>query len=195
MTTPQLVVPEPEPEHDWTERIRDGDEAAFEAMFHAYYGPLCDFVDGHVRDPAATEELVQDVFLQLWARRSEWDVRGSLRAYLYGAARNRALNHLKRRGLERRWSVVAERQHELVPHGQGPRSPEDDLRSREISTAVERVIERLPERARLAATLRWQHQLSYAEIADVMGISAKGVENQLGRAAKILRKSLSHLLF
>jgi RNA polymerase sigma-70 factor, ECF subfamily len=181
------------PEHEWSERIRDGDEAAFEAAFHLYYGPLCDFVERHVRDPQATEEIVQEVFLRVWTRRGELAVRESLRAYLYGAARNRALSHLKRRGVERRWAEAAERQPELAVLGSAPPSPDDELRSREIAAAVQNAIERLPERARLVAALRWQHQLSHAEIAEAMGITVKGVENQLGRAARALRKSLSHL--
>src|SRR2546423_12743163 len=64
-------------------RIRAGDEAACEVLFRAYHVPLWRFAYGYVHSREVAEELVQDVFCTLWGERSTWDVRVSVRAWLY----------------------------------------------------------------------------------------------------------------
>jgi RNA polymerase sigma-70 factor, ECF subfamily len=178
-----------EAEH-WPARIRAGDEAAFEAMFRTYYEPLCAFVNGYLRSLAIAEEVVQDVFYQLWKNREKWQVNDSVRAYLFGAARNQALDRLKHQRVVDRWREQALREADISGPA-SPATPDRELENRELGAAIDAAMESLPERARLAATLRWRHQLSYAEIAEVMGITTKGVENQLGRVAKTLRATLA----
>jgi len=174
----------------WYGAMRAGDERAFEALFHAHYAPLCRFLREYLRSPAVIEELVQDLFLRLWRDRARLPVRGSVRAYLYVSARNSALNHLRHerfvRRLQSRWAA-GDREPSLEP---GARTPEGEAAAHELAGAIRSAIQSLPERARLAATLRWEHQLSYAEIAEIMEISVKGVENQLGRIMKALRPAL-----
>src|SRR5215216_5650542 len=81
---------------EWVERIRAGDEPAFEALFRALAPGLCALVTRYVGARAVAEEIVQDLFLELWTRRSELSIDQSIAAYLFTAARNRALNHRKR---------------------------------------------------------------------------------------------------
>ena len=175
---------------DTVRLVRGADRAAFERMFRAHYVPLCDFVDRYVRSRETAEELVQDVFFNVWTSRDRWEVRDSIKAYLYGAARNRALNHLRHERTARRWEerVVAEDATSTVRPS--PSNSLDRLESDEAAATLRRAIAALPERARAVVILRWQHQLSYAEIAGAMGISVKGVENQLARAMKALREGL-----
>jgi len=180
-------LPPPREDRERAERIRRGDAGAFEALFREHHPGLCRFAEGYVRDPAVAEELVQDVFFELWRGRAGWELRTTLRAYLYGAVRNRALNHLKRAGRERGW--LARLRGEGDPADPSP-SPERAAAESEAAAAVARAIARLPARARMVVELRWQHGLRHGEIAEVMGISVKGVENQLGRALKALRGML-----
>ena len=81
------------------ERLRADESSALEALFREYYGPLCAFVSRYTTSDVA-EELVQETFLQLWKDRANLRIHSSLRAYLYASARNRALNHLERQGVE-----------------------------------------------------------------------------------------------
>ena len=81
-----------------------GDERALETLFQSHYASLCEFAVRYVREEALAEEIVQDLFADLWARRAEWRVRGPVRAYLFGAVRNRALNVRKRQATERDWA-------------------------------------------------------------------------------------------
>jgi RNA polymerase sigma-70 factor (ECF subfamily) len=167
--------------------VRDGDQRAFEEIFRAHYGALCGFARRHVGEDGTAEELVQDVFAAVWAKREGWTITSSVRSYLFAAVRNRALNQRARESRERDWLQSELGAIELFPavlDAIDEQDTEDRLR------AVNSAIESLPERCRLVMHLRWRDQLSYAEIAEVMGISVKGVENQLARGLKRLRDGL-----
>ena len=171
---------------DLARRIRDGDPAALETLFHEHYAALCRFANRYLHDRAAAEDLVQDVFTSIWAGRLRFDVRGSLRAYPFAAVRNRALNLRKHQLVERDWE-----RDEAIPdvralHRAPPR-PDDLLDDVERRNRLRAALEALPERCRLVMQLRWEEQLSHAEIADVLGISVKGVERQLSRGLQFLR--------
>jgi RNA polymerase sigma-70 factor (ECF subfamily) len=179
-------------------RVRVGDQRAFESIFRRYYAAIVAFANRYVDDRPLAEELVQDLFTQLWVDRARWEVKGSVASYLFAAARNRALNHRKRRALERDWSdsesVAAQDDAvDLEWAGRFPVDPHTLLESAELQGQLDRAIAALPERCRLVMHLRWREQLSYAEIAEVMAISVKGVENQLGRGLKALRELLPSL--
>jgi RNA polymerase sigma-70 factor (ECF subfamily) len=173
-------------DEDAIARIRAGEDAAFEALFREYHAPLCRFAYSILRSRHLAEEVVQEVFLALWSRRASWHVDGTVRSYLYGAARNRALNHLKRARIEQKWR-------EATPPPPADHTAPDPSESSEVSALVQGAIAGLPERCRLVMTLRWQHQLKHVEIAEALGISIKGVENQLRRGLDLLRRSLPQL--
>ena len=170
------------------DRIRHGDYAGFEALYRAHYKGLFAFVLHYVRVPETAEELVQDLFLKLWQQRKDWDSGGNVKAYLYAAARNNALKHLRHRKVERWWQREAKREGEAVAE-----SPEATLRCKEVAEAVQRAIEEMPERRRLVFTLSRYHHLSYAEIATALDLSVNTVENQMVRALKHLRLRLNAL--
>jgi len=78
----------------WKEIVRD-DKKALESLFRKYFAPLCRFTDSFVENPMTAEELVADIFLSIWTKRKELLIHTSVRAYLFAAARNTALNHLR----------------------------------------------------------------------------------------------------
>ena len=178
-------------------RVRVGDAQAFETLFRAYYPALCDFVYRYVRSRAESEELVHDVFTRIWERRLEWRVHGELRTYLFGAARNRAFNALKRLVVDRRWRDGARQ--EAVrgdvgwATGSALNGAEERLEAEEVDAAIDRTLDGLSDRCRLAVTLRWRRQLSYAEIAEAMGISIKTVEIYITRGTKAARAAYAEM--
>jgi RNA polymerase sigma-70 factor (ECF subfamily) len=174
---------------DLVARVRAGDASAFETLFRAHYGPLCGFAERYVGSGAVAEELVQDLFTDLWARRAAWAPQTSVRAYLFAAVRNRALNRRKRDALERDWTA-RESTAEVHTLHQTPLAADSAMERDELLARLEAAIESLPERCRLVMRLRWREGLGYAEIAHIMGISTKGVENQLARGLKALRELL-----
>jgi RNA polymerase sigma-70 factor (ECF subfamily) len=175
-------------------RIRAGDTEAFKQLFMTYYDPLCAFVAGYVGSAAVAEEQVQDVLLWVWDQRADWLVRSSVQHYLYGAARNRALNWLRRQRMIDRWEVSAAADLQIAGVGQGPAGSEDALAEREFDSHLAAAVARLPERRRQAFALRWQQGMSYADIAQVMGITTKGVEKLIALAFAALRAELRGLL-
>jgi RNA polymerase sigma-70 factor (ECF subfamily) len=174
-------------------RIRVADEGAFESLFLAYYARLCDFVQSYMRSPDSAEELVQTVFLRIWQHRATWEPTTGVRAYLFAACRNQALGALKHERVVAR--VVRRATHEETALGiAAPRmGPDEELQASELTAVLREAVNKLPERRRIVVVLRWQQQMSYAEIAGVLGISVKTVEVQMGRALAFFRRQLAHL--
>lgn len=172
-------------------RIQEGDRAAFEALFRIYYEDLCDFVESQVGASEVAEDLVQNVLLNVWRRRREWELKTTLRAYLFGAARNESIKHRKKRKVWRRW-----RQEEKTAPEDAPDepSPVEDVEYREVKRAMRDGVSKLPERRREVYMLSRHHGLTYEEIAAVMGISSKTVDNQMVEALKFLREHLRSFL-
>ncbi len=167
-------------------RIRQGDKEAFEALFRTHYEALCRFAARYVDPIETTEDLVQDVFFDLWRRRRTWGPEQSARAFLYGAVRNQALKH-------QRWSRVREgmQGHEALREVACYDDPARTVQDRERLRAAQQVISALPPRRRSVFLLSRRHGLTYAEIATALDISVKTVEAQMGRALKSLREHFS----
>jgi len=167
-------------------RVTEGDEAAFERIFRTYYARLVSFAYTKVESLALAEEMVQEVFLQIWTRRGEWVVERSLAAYLFRAVRNRVLN--ARRSLRLEKSYAAETAPEIEV--ETPERSDGRLDDAEIGAALAHALAILPERPRQVFLLSRRQGLSYAEIGDVLGIAVKTVEMHMGRALAQLRISL-----
>ena len=175
-------------EAEWVRNIRDGDGKAFEQLFRSYCQPLIQFVGRYVRDIQTAENLVQDLFLSVWGNRAQLDPTLSVKSYLYTAAKNRALKHL------RHGDVVRRSTEDETPRFPGPKTPEDELQGKEISTAIHRAVEALPEKTRICFSMNRFDHLTYTEIAEIQGVSVKTVETQMGHALRFLRERLAHLL-
>jgi RNA polymerase sigma-70 factor (ECF subfamily) len=144
-------------------------------------------VESQVGAACVAEDLVQNVLMNLWRRRQEWEPRTSLRAYLFGAARNEFLQYRAHRQVRDRWAE--EEQERDDPPPPLP-SPSESVEHRELQREMKKCIAELPERRRQVYVLSRQHGLTYKEIATVMDISPKTVDNQMVEALKFLRKRL-----
>ncbi len=167
-------------------RIRSGDEGALASVFREHYAALASFTLRFVDSRDVSEELVQDLFLSLWARRDQLTDVESFRTYLFRAMRNRALNHLRRKRLERKW----EQENYLPSEPSTPGRTDDETTGKEVAVALERAIAKLPPRCREVFLLSREGGMTYAEIGVSLGISVKTVETQMGRALKSLRQAL-----
>jgi len=164
------------------------DIAAFEAVFRTHYAPLCDFVYGYVRSRAVAQELVQDLFLRLWERAPTPAVTLAT-SYLYAAARNRAVGHLRRERVAAAWANDPASVTQAAPA-----AADEPLREHELREAIDRAVAALPERCRLVFTLSRYRRLSNADIARMLCISVNTVEQQMWRALKTLRVKLAPYL-
>jgi RNA polymerase sigma-70 factor, ECF subfamily len=176
----------------WMERLGASDPRALELLFQAMYVPLCAFAQSFVRSTPAAEDVVSETFLKLWTHRDRIRVRGAVRSYLYTAVRNTAINQVNRQRREARF--VEEYPLNLEELQSTTRNDaEERLHLDELSARVKEAISLLPPRAQQTYILYYQHEMSYAEIARVMGVSVKTVENQLARALRILWARLEDL--
>lgn len=166
-------------------RIQASDHTAFEALFRAYHPSMCSFAARMVSSSEIAEDLVQEVFLYIWRHRESVQMRMSPRVYLYSALRHAALRYLRHERVEKRHTAET-----ISIFDRPPRSTDARLLSAETLSLVRAAISRLPERCRLVYTLHREQGLSYAEVAEVMEISPKTVDVQMGRALKSLRRAL-----
>jgi RNA polymerase sigma-70 factor, ECF subfamily len=163
--------------------LRTGSRAAFDAIFRAHYAPLFAVARRMLTDPGSAEDVVQDVMLELWRRRETLAIETTLRSYLFRATRNRALNRIRHEQVARRAEPLLARN----------RAVEADRRvhEQELARAVRSAVAELPARCREVFELSRVHGLKYAEIADVMSISIKTVEAQMGKALRLMRERLA----
>jgi RNA polymerase sigma-70 factor (ECF subfamily) len=167
------------------------DPSAFDEISRRHGTRLKTVAERVVRCSETAAEVVQDVLLRVWRDRASIEIRGHLGGYLARAVRNRALDLHKRHRLESRWleretAAVGQVERERI---QAPLlgAPEDrEDREERLALAVDR----LPGKRREVILLRWRDDLSYADIARRLGISAKTVETQINRGLRALRASL-----
>jgi RNA polymerase sigma-70 factor, ECF subfamily len=175
-------------------RIRAGDQVAYEALFRTHYDALWRFAYQQVGSAEVAREIVQDVFFALWRKRDEWEVASSVTGWLYGAVRHHALRHRRNERTIVRLTdraaraAIADSPESAgddalgVAMGAGARDAHAALEERELDEAVERAVAALPERRRLAMTLRWKHDLPAPEIASLLGTTPQAVRHLLMRA-------------
>ncbi|MFC1492335.1 RNA polymerase sigma factor [candidate division KSB1 bacterium] len=175
-------------EADWIKKIRKNDSRVFEKLVGKYFEPLYRFAWRYVKDQQNAEDIVQDVFLKTWLNRKNLDPSLSISPYLYRAVRNNSLNFL--RGEKNNLYNIDE----INITGFSAKNPEEEFIEKDRNQAINSAIEELPEKCRIIFLMKKHDGLSYSEIADILNISQKTVENQIGRAFKILRRNLTEIL-
>ncbi|PKP19865.1 MAG: RNA polymerase sigma-70 factor [Bacteroidetes bacterium HGW-Bacteroidetes-21] len=171
------------------ERIRQGDQQAFESVFKTYYKYLCAYANQLLTDRDLSEEIVQDLFFQLWQKRNTFDIQTSLKSYLFRATHNSCLNYFKH--LKVRDSYT---QHVLNEKQRIEDSYEEMGNLSELQAAITNAVDKLPpERKKVFMMIRYEER-KYKEVAEILGISVKTVENQMGKAMQFLREALKDFL-
>lgn len=170
----------------WSARIRDSDEAAFQALFEATYPSLHRYAQSLTKNTVLAQDAVQEAFLRIWRRRATLDPSRSLRALLYLAVRNLVFN--EERTLLQRKKLLA-----TMDPPAAPSRPDEHSHVEMLEAHMRRWIRALPQRRREAFQLSRYDGLSYQEIAHVMGLSVKTVERHIQLALRELRDRLRAL--
>ena len=183
------MSPLPEiPETDLLARIRAGDRAAFERLFRTWYPRLADWAFRLLESRDAAEDAVQEVFVAIWQGRERLPEAQSIAAYLHRAVRNRALNQLRQQKTAGRW-IAAQDSEPMISA-----EVESGLVDRELDAAYRAALAELAPRGREVFVLSRERGLTYAQIAETLGISVKTVETLMGRAIAALRARLADKL-
>jgi RNA polymerase sigma-70 factor (ECF subfamily) len=169
------------------QRVINDDYSAFEKIFHSSYRSLCYYSSQLVVCRQTAEEIVDDVFCNLWRNRKKIQVSCSFRAYLIRSIRNRSLDSLRKTKGVRVY---------VLDHAQSVEckqsSASDSMIYEELSRHIDQAIENLPEQCRLIFRLSREHDLSYKDIAQKLNISVKTVDTQIGRALRFIRTRIAH---
>ncbi|MCC5905297.1 MAG: RNA polymerase sigma-70 factor [Balneolaceae bacterium] len=172
-------------EKELIEKIRKGDEEVFGELFRTWYSDLCLFANQYVGSADLSRDVVQEVFIRIWDNRENFNINSSVKAYLYKAVKNQAISQLRKTKPSTDISEALNTKSDLY-------EMEEILSYRDepLTNQIWKEVRELPERKRTIFTLYRKHGLSYKEIAEVMGITRKTVENQMGRALLFLRERL-----
>lgn len=165
------------------------DEKVFEEVFKTHFKALHSYAYTILKDDAIAEEMVQNVFFKLWEKKEQLDIQTSLKAYLYKAVYHESLNYLKHQKVKSVHQAYAMHSTDHTSN-----LAEKKLLQGELENKLQMAMNDLPEQCRTIFQLSRFEELKYREIADTLGLSIKTVENQMGKALKILRSKLVEFL-
>jgi len=160
-------------------------ERALNTLFQTHASELVRYATSLVRTRALAEEVVQDAFFTLWTHRESLQARGNLRAYLFGIVRHRSVDLVRRDRVEERVTERFDLPSAVPAH--------EDAESADLDRRVRASMQALSPRVREVITLRLRDELTYAEIAEILGVSVKTIEAQMSSALRRLRTDLADL--
>ena len=163
-----------------------------------YYDSAERFAYALTRSRHTAEDITQDVFARVWERRGHLDPTKSIKTYLLTAIRHHALDYLKHANATQRLEARVAQEYVTAPEEQMGASPEDELLERLAATArkeaegaLVRAIAELPEQRRTVLALRFDQQLGFRAIGDILGMSDKAAQQLVIRTIAELKRKLS----
>ena len=189
----------PDPDAVLMLRVKRGDRAAFAELVEKYKQPVMNLVYRTLHDENEAEDLAQNVFLQVYKSARRYESRAKFSTWLFTIARNLCLNEIRRRSRHPADSI--EESH--AEHEDQPRQQFEDKRSLappeillhgELAQKIEEALAALPENQRTAILLCRQEELSYEEIAEVLGCSLSATKSLIHRGRETLKKILKPYL-
>ena len=168
--------------------LREGDGEAFVEIYRRNWRMMYNVAFKRLRDEKQCEDLVQNVFTDLWERRGETDIE-NLSAYLHTAVRFQVIKHSTR--MPGASPLADSLESTLI----SPLRSEDPLIEKEILEIVKLWIAALPEKRREIFLMYYTEELSSSRIAEMLGVSQKTVQNQIATATNSIRDQLSKILF
>lgn len=165
--------------------IRQDDAGAFEAVYNKYAAQLFHAAHAILKDREACEDIIQELFTDLWIRRQHLNVH-NLKAYLFTATRNNVLMTIRSGKIK----IDISELEQLV----GQSTASDGITEKELQRSIDRNVAQLPQKCRTIFILSREEKLSHKEIASQLNISYKTVENQMTIALKRLKSSLGDFM-
>lgn len=154
----------------------------FEQLFKEHYSSLVNYAFRMVKDKDTAEDLCQQVFVSLWEKRETIEIEGNIKSYLLRSTHNACLNHFKHQ-------KVVEQHQQSVDQVEEADS-RDILEAEELRSKIGASVKKLPTQCRKVFLMSRLQGKKYAQIAEELEISIKTVENQMGKALKLLRSDL-----
>ena len=182
---------------DLMARIAKGDDSAFEILVNRHQVSILNLIYRFIGDRTQAKDLAQEVFIRVWQSAKSYEPKAKFTTWLYRITANLCFNELKS-ARRRRWFQFHRSNEDNEgsieeTFSDGSPTAEDLLLEKERSRQISDALQSLPDNQRMALVLKRYDDLTYAEIAQIIGCSVSAVESLLVRAKKTLQKKLSFL--
>jgi RNA polymerase sigma-70 factor (ECF subfamily) len=172
------------------DRVKKGDESAFEELVSRHYHSVYNFANRFLLDAANAEDVTQEVFLRVFRAAKTYTARAKFSTWLYTITKNLCFNELRRKRSVNILSIEDEMLPEIPSLDD---SPVSRLEKQEIRVKVLDAVRALPANLRAAVLLLKYHGFSYEEVAEILGCTVNAVKLRLHRAKDYLAKSIGYL--
>jgi len=167
------------------DRLKNGNETAYELLFKEYYKVLVIFASKYIKDIEASKELVQELFVHIYEKRENLDINSSLKSYLFRSVHNRSINIINSKKIRDRYAENYIKNTDIIIN-----TIEQEVNVSEMENALHTAINELPSRCKTIFKMNRFDGLSNNEIAEKLTLSKRTVETQISKALKILRIKL-----
>lgn len=169
-------------EPDIVNRLKDGDPVAFEILFDQYSNKLFYFVNKYLDIKEESEEIVQDVFLNLWKHKKDIRSVETFKSYLYKIALNNIRNYFIKKQIQEKHKQLIAQEYLFKNETEA-----EELSYEEVIKKVDRLVDQLPDKRKKIFLLSRKEGLDISEIAKYLGISESTVKNQITSAVAFLK--------
>ena len=176
-------------------RVREGDAHAFERLVELHQRSVIGTVTRMLNNVDDAHDVSQQVFVRVWRSAARYEPSAKFTTWLYTITKNLVFNEIRRRG--RRREVSMEQQEEDLHRehaAPGRTNPDTVVAQSELESAIDRAIQALPEKQRMAVSLRRYDDMPYEQICDILGMSLSAVKSLLFRARADLKEKLAGYL-
>lgn len=175
-------------ENELLELLKGGDKAAFTSIYETYAASLTGFAAARLASLEEARDIIHDLFVYLWNERERVQINGSLRSFLFAAARYRIIDHIRKNVTREAYAGMLQRLSDHIIS-----DTEEKLVVKNLHHTLENAVEDLPSRTKQIYRLSRDRHLAVKEIAHELGVSEQTVKNQLSAALSHLRISWEKL--
>lgn len=169
------------------EALSKGDEKAFETFFLYYYPQVKGFICGLLQSQEEAEDISQDIFLMLWNNRSSLNTINNFKSYLFRICKNAAYRHIERALLFKSYQQKQNEKSVFIPE---TNETDDNIHLKELELLVAMAVEKMPPQRKRIYKMSRESGMSSEEIAQILDINKRTVENHLSQALTDIRKML-----
>tara|TARA_B100000809_G_scaffold241179_1_gene264153 strand:+ start:2617 stop:3198 length:582 start_codon:yes stop_codon:yes gene_type:complete len=175
------------PDNDVLASLKRGEEKALKIMYEKYWKSL--YISSYklLKNKELSEDIIQDVFMDVWRNRSKIDIQISLKSYLYACVRYKVFYEFRKNKDFQRVELVEDldRRFQMA-------TPETKVMHKELISTIDAIVDTMPEKCKEVYKLSREEQLTHKEIATQLNISTKTVENHITKALKMMRTGLGN---
>lgn len=166
--------------------VANNDQDAFKEIFYTYFNSLCYFANQYTNTKQESEDLVQDVFFDIWDKRKNIVINSSLKNYLVSSVRNRCVDFTRKQKTKDKYLSATISQTISFEY--------NDYPILELRAALQKALEKLPAQSSQIFQLNRFQGLTYTQTAEKLSISVKTVEAHMSRVLKFLQAELRDFL-